>query len=378
MRRLRRGATSGFHLALIAASAGVWVLVGFAMFTFGSVKPDEVGVLVNNLWGTEQVYLNPGTYLYNAITSDLITLDKSEQTIEFTRTEGRGDRQGRDDIRVKTKDGSDVDVDVTVNYSIIPEPEPIGQLLALSGPDERWSPYGFSKRRWDGYKSHWIRDYVRTYCRYKLGELTTEEMYDSALRTQKALEAKAELNAHLNSRGLQINSVQIQAFNFYDAYQQKIRDKKLADQEVEEEKSKRNAAMQEQATRRVEAEKRIEVKIAEMKGDLSKALVRAKAEAKQKRYEADAQLVKATQQAGAIEKAASLKAEGIRAQRLAEAKGIEALKQAFSSREGALNLVMMEYAKRLQNVKLSGSPVSLEPQLERFQHTEAGAARRGR
>lgn len=363
-----------FHLALLGVSALVWLFVGMAMFTFGTVQPEEVGVLINNLWHTQETITQPGTYLYNEITSDLIIVDKSEQTIEFTNDPNRGDRMGRDGIRVKTRDGSDVDVDVTVNYAVDPEMAQV--VLAQSGPSEEW---GFvPPRRWEGYKSHWLRDYVRTICRYEIGELSTEEMYDSSLRTQKAQEAKTYLNELLQPRGIRINSVQVQAFNFYEEYQKKIREKKLADQEVEEEKSKRNAAEQEQKTLEIKATKDREVKVAEVEGELAKLKVKAEAEANQKRFAADAAFQKAERQAKALLYAAKKKAEGIRAARLAEAKGIEAFKEALASqKEGALNLVMMEYARRLKDIQFKGSPVQLESNLERFQHYDAAASRKG-
>ena len=111
------------------------------------------------------------------------------------------------------------------------------------------------------------------------------------------------------------------------------------------------------------------------KGDLEKARVRAEAEAEQKRYAADAAYQKAERQAKALLYAARKKAEGIRAAKVAEAQGIEAFKQALASQqEGALNLVMMEYARRLKDVQLTGTPVQLQSNLERFQHYQGAAA----
>lgn len=356
----QRSQTS-FHLALLGVSGLIWVGVLLASFSMGRVGPDEVGVLINNLWHTQEVKADQGTYIYNSITSDLILLDKREQTIEFTMDEHRGDRRGRDHIRVKTVDGSDVDVDVTVNYAL--QPEKAFTILQDCGGND--------------YK-HWIRDYVRTFVRYKLGELTTEEFYNSSHRKEKADAAQAELNELLDSRGLQVNSVQVQHFEFYKEYQQKIAEKKLADQEVEEEKSKKLAAEEEQKTRVISATKQKEIRLAEVKGELDKLLVESQGKAAQIRAEADADYKKAERQAKALLYAASQKAEGKRAERVNEAKGIQAFKEALSSEEGALNLVMMEYARRLKQVEFTGSPIAIDPQVERFEHRGAAAVKGGR
>jgi regulator of protease activity HflC (stomatin/prohibitin superfamily) len=351
---MARSANNTFHIALLAVSALIWVGVFLASFTMGSVGPDEVGILINNLFHTQEVKAEQGTYVYNSITSDLILLDKREQTIEFTMDEHRGDRRGRDHIRVKTVDGSDVDVDVTVNYALQPEKAFI--ILQDCGGNN--------------YK-HWIRDYVRTFVRYKLGELTTEEFYESVHRKNKADAAQAELNDKLSERGLQVNSVQVQHFEFYKEYQQRIAKKKLADQEVEEEKSKKLAAEAEQDTRVISVTKLKEIRLAEVKGELDKLEVEAKGKAARIRAEADSNYKKAERQAKSLLYAAKQKAEGRRTVKLSEAKGIQAYKEALSSSEGALNLVMMEYARGLGRVEFTGTPVSLDHEVERFERRDA-------
>ena len=352
---------TSFHLALMGVSGLIWVLVVMASFTMGRVGPEEVGVLVNNLTHDHTIHDKQGTYIYNSITSDLILLDKREQTIEFTMDEHRGDRLARDHIRVKTIDGSDVDVDVTVNYSIIPSKAI--EILRDCGVE--------------GNYKHWVRDYVRAYVRYSLGELTTEEFYNSRDRKLKADAAQEKLNGLLEERGIAINSVQVQHFEFYEEYQRKITEKKLADQEVEEEKSKKLAAEELQKTKRISAEAARDIRIAEIEGELTKHRVDAEGQAARIQAEADAEFKKAEYQAKALLYAAEQKAKGIEAQRLAEAKGIAAFRKALSSAEGAKNLVMMEYAKRLRDVQMSGSPISIDSGVERFEHRNRPAARGG-
>lgn len=358
---MAREANLGFHAALLGVTVVIWLGVGFTCMMWGDVASGEVGILINNLSGTHEVIDQQGTYFYNAITSDLVLLDKRERTMEFTQDPHRGDRSGRDHIRVKTVDGSDVDVDVTINYAIITSKA--FTLLQDNGPGDSFL--------------HWVRDYGRTIVRYKLGELTTEEFYDSQNRKKKADEGMAELNHLLEERGIQITSVQIQHFEFYKEYQQKIAEKKLADQEVEEEKSKKLAAEEEQKTRVISANKAKDIRIAEVEGEMTKLLVESRGRSAKIKAEADSEYKKAERQATSLLYAAKQKAEGIRAERLAEAQGIKAFKEALSTGEGAMNLVMMEYARKLQGVTFNGSAVQVEPTVERFEHRGAAAARGG-
>ena len=347
----RRGATS-FHLFLIAGCLFVWGFVIILMCAMGSVKGDEVGILVNNLTGEVTLYENPGTYIYNAITSDMHLLDKKEQTIEMTADPNRGDKRGADFVRVKTRDGSDVNVDVTINYRLIPS-EAL-KIIQESGPG-------------DAYKKKWVRAYSRSICRNELGKLKTEEFYKSSLRTQKANSAKKLLNEHLRPHGVEITTVQVQSFKFYDEYEAKIREKKLADQEVEEQKSQADASREMMKRRIIEREKSKEVEIAKYVGTLKKQLLEAQAEAEKAKKASDAYYYKTTQNAEAELYRRKREAEAILAEKKAEATGVRKLCNALAG-EGGRNMVLLEYAKKLNKMTLMGQPYTLDSSVGKVQH----------
>ncbi len=340
-----------FHKILTLVSLVVLAVIGMMMFSMGTIRADEVGILVNNLLGTVEVYTQPGTYIYNSITSDLYKIDKREQTIVMTKKVNKGDRWGPDHIRIKTRDGSDVNVDVTINYQIIPDPELIKIIACECGPD-------------DYYKQQWIRDYARSICRNRLGMLSTEEFYQSDLRTQKADEAKEELNKRLRPHGIQVNSVQVQDFHFYEEYEEKIKQKKLADQEVEEQKSQAKSAIEQKKRRKIEEENKKAIEITEYKGKLEKALIAARGDAEKVKKEADAYYYTKIKAAEAELYEAKQKRQGILAIKAAEAKGIEQMNKALEG-EGGVNLVLMEYVRNLANTEILGYPVEWRPQKER-------------
>ena len=78
------------------------------------VSGTEVGVKVNNLSGEITVITSSGTQIYNGLLNSFHLLDATVQRLEMTADPSRGDRPKRDDLRIKTIDGSDVNVDITI------------------------------------------------------------------------------------------------------------------------------------------------------------------------------------------------------------------------------------------------------------------------
>lgn len=349
-----RQGTTTFYLALIGGCLLVWGVVLISMFAMGNVEGDEVGLLVNNYNGTMEVYPHSGTYIYNAITSDFLTLDKTEQTVEMTADPSRGDMRSVDFVQVKTSDGSNVSVDVTILYKMISEPDLIKRIITESGTGE-------------AYKSKWVRDYSRSVCRNELGKLTTEDFYISKLRTEKAMSAQVKLNEMLNVHGIQITSVQVQDFTFYKEYEEKIKEKKLADQEVEEQKSQAKAATERKAKRIMEREKSKEVAIANYIGDLKTVLLQAQEDAEKAKRGADVYYYETTEKAKAKYYEREKAAQAITAQRAAEAKGLTNLCKALEG-EGGKNMVLLEYVKKLSGITLMGQPYTIGNSVDKVQH----------
>ena len=346
-------------LALLAIAFTV-----FNTFRFGRVSGEEVGVLLNRINGDMVVIKQQGMKLYCGITHRFYVLDKTLQTLDMTQTVGRGDRQERDDLKIKTSDGSDVHVDLKVQYRITTDMA--DQVLRTSGPDQ-------------AYKEKWARDYVRSLARNYLGELTTEDFYDSSQRNAKVVLALQEAQRRLQPFGIAVDSLVIPTKpQFHEKYEDLIKQKKLADQEVEEEASKALAATQLQRTRIVEGTNKKNVAVEEFSGQMEQKEIEAKAQAEKTMKEADAYYDKTTIGAEALLYEQQKKAEGLLAMKKAEAEGIEAMKKALEG-EGGRNMVKLEYAKKLQNVTITGQPYVIDSRTARFQHTSsttAGAASR--
>lgn len=351
--RLKKVAKSRAALPLFA----FFLIIVLSVVTcrFGEISGEQVGILLNKVSGEMEVITQSGVKIYNGILSEFYTLDKTRNTLEMTEIANRGDRKGRDNLKIKTVDGSDVYIDIKAEYEIIPEKADI--VLKTSGPGEI-------------YKQKWMRDYVRSTCRNFLGKLTTEEFYDAGMRFDKTNSAKKVINELLVDFGLRLTTLTIPRNpRFYREYEEAIKTKKNEDQAVQEERSKALAAEQEKLQKIVTEKNLTNVTLKEFEGEMEKIVIRAKADARKVELEADAYFNKVTIEAEANFYQMKKTAEAILAKKSAEAKGIEEMKKALEG-EGGRNMVMLEYAKNLKNVSIDGQPVKISGDLERFQHNK--------
>ena len=306
-----------FLIALIGSA--VFFLVTFRV---QRVSGTEVGIKVNNVTGDISVIAESGTNIYNGLLNSFHLLDMTVQRLEMVAQPNRGERNERDDLRVKTVDGSDVFLDLTINYQL--RRDMVEAVVLTSGLG-------------DVYKFKWVRDYSRSICRSVFGEMTTEEFYDASVRNTKAQKAMEELNSSL-PYGIEISSVIAEKFSFHKEYEERIRAKKLADQEVEEQVSKANAARQNQIFREVEATKKKEVVIATYEGEMQKLIVEATANAERDIRQAEAYVIDTQLGADADFYSREKNAQAILVKAQTEGEALKALARAHEG-PGGYNLV---------------------------------------
>ncbi len=117
--------------------------------------------------------------------------------------------------KIQTSDGFFVDVDATILYRIV---DPYKVMTTL-GPGQMFLTNGILPK-------------AEPILKQALGELNTEDFYNSPLRTEKANKARDDLNAELKSKGLEVREVLIRYFKYADEIQKSIEAKKLQDQLV--------------------------------------------------------------------------------------------------------------------------------------------------
>jgi len=344
-----------FALLLIAlAVLTIFLAVNFRV---QRVSGTEVGIKVNNVTGDITVIEKSGTNIYNGLLNSFHLLDMTVQRLEMVADPNRGERSNRDDLRIKTVDGSDVFLDLTINYQL--RRDMVEETVTTSGLG-------------DAYKYKWVRDYSRSVCRAVFGEMTTEEFYDASVRNQKAQMAMEELNKLLKSYGIEVSSVIAEKFSFHPEYEERIRAKKLADQEVEEQISKAKAARQNQIFRVVEATKKKEVFLATYSGEMQKLIVEATANAERDVLDAEAYVIDTQLGADAKFYQRDKNSQGILVKAKAEGEALTVLANAYQG-IGGMNLVRRAYASKVGDMKITGQPFTIESKTERLSYKDEAA-----
>ncbi len=310
-------------------------------FTWKNVKADQVAVIVNNLTGSVRSVTRAGAVLYYPFIQDIYILDRPEQILKMTASNISKKYPRGNPIVVRSIDGGEIALDVTIQYRIIPEMA--NDVIRNSGIDL-------------SYKRKWLLDYGRTICRYRYGELTINQFPESSLRDEKSQKVGEEVNDMINMYGLLVTSVNVLDYRYYREYAEKIQERRLADKEIEEQKAMTSAAKRNKDRVVIEETKKMEIEIARFQGELDKRIYEASGRAARVKNDADTILLKSKIDGDAEFQRLLNKAKAVYAQKKADAGGILELRNALEG-PGGRNLVKMEYAKRLQDATISGTPV---------------------
>jgi hypothetical protein len=317
------------------------LIMGGRRLTWIEIQADEVAVIINNVTGNIKTIDRAGAVVYYPFIQDLYILDKSEQAAPMTSANISADYPQGNPVILKTLDGGDVSLDLVLQYRLISKiADKIVQNTGIG----------------DVFKEKWIWDYAKTICRYEFGELLIDEFPDAEKRNAKTKEASKELDRLLNPHGIIMTSLNFIDYRYYREYAEKIQERRIADKEVEEQRSMGKAAKENQERVITEETKKLDVAISRFGGELYNMEIDAKAQAEKIKQEGVAYLLKAKLDADADYERLKKEAEAILAVREAEAAGVLALRDALEG-EGGRNLVKLEYAKRLREAKIIGTPV---------------------
>ena len=309
-----------FGLALLCLLS----LSGCILYTTGET---EVGVRTKKFVlvgekGVENKYYAPGsTYMFFPLINDWHTFDTKLQNLEMVFERSRGDRQTRDDLLFKTIDGNDISLDVIIAYRIDPEQAPY--ILQNVAENNRVL------------REKIVRTVARSKPRDIFGELTTESFYVADERELQSQRAKEVLQDMLGPMGVVVEKVLTKDYRFNQEYQKAIEDKKVADQQVQKNRSAQHAALEEYKR-----------KLEEAKGEVNKMVADADGTYRKDKIEADVYHEKQ-----------ELLAEAIKAEGIAEAKGIQEMNEALSGMGGEA-FVKLQIAEALQGKRIILLPVS--------------------
>ena len=271
-------------------------------------------------------------------------LPRGVQVLELTNYPDTASRAARREkaAHIQTSDGFFVDVDVSIMYRIV---DPY-LVFTTIGPGNLHEDNGVIPK-------------AEPILKATLGELTTEEFYNSVLRVKRAEAAQAMLNAELSAKGLKVETVLVRYFKYSDEIQKNIEEKKLKDQLVFKNQAEARAAVEEAILKRIvqEGEVTVAVKLEEGKAYVTRKLAEKDLYVRKKTAEADLLV------------------------RLAEAERVKLKNEAMEG-VGAERMVGMKMAdvyKGLETIILPSdgpkgvNPLSLKDTLHLFDVREGGA-----
>jgi len=274
---------------MIIPLIAVGVIVAYNM-CFEYVQPNEFGIKVVKIGvhkGVQEQIYEPGlAFRIPFGVQEVYTLPRNSQVLEMTnRASAARDGIHVDrEAKIQTSDGFFVDVDATILYRI-DDPYKVFKKL---GPEDNYLQLGLLPK-------------AEAVLKQALGQLTTEEFYDSALRVEKADLAETILNEKLKDEGLVVEHVLVRYFRYSEAIQENIEAKKLQDQLVFTNESKGRAAEQNQVLQRAMAEGEYLVKVKEAEGDAYRVEKEAERDLYVRKKEAEADLLVATAEAQGVE-----------------------------------------------------------------------------
>jgi regulator of protease activity HflC (stomatin/prohibitin superfamily) len=328
---------------VIAILGVIIVLYGLCLVYVG---PDEFGIKLVRLGahrGVQKEVYGPGLYFIVPGMHEMHRLPKGVQVLELTntpQTAALGSRREKA-AHIQTSDGFFVNVDVSIIYRIS---DPY-LVFTMIGPGTLFEDNGIIPK-------------AEPVLKVTLGELTTEEFYNSPRRVKRAEAAKQILNRELNPKGINIDQVMVRYFIYSSEIQKNIEEKKLKDQLVFKNQAEARASMEEATLKKIvqEGEAIVGVKMEEGQAYVTKKRAEKDLYARKKKAEADLMV------------------------RLAEAERVKLKNEAMEG-EGAERMVGLKMAdvyKGLQTVILSSdgpggvNPLNLGKTLNLFDIRKGG------
>jgi len=218
------------------------------------VEPNEYGIKQVKLGvhrGIQEKIYGTGLHFIIPMMQKMHYLPKDIQVLELTnfpRTSSEYARQEKA-AHIQTSDGFFVDVDVSILYHIA---DPY-KVFTKIGPGNLFEDNGIIPKTEPALKE-------------TLGKLTTEEFYNSPLRSAKAHAAREKLNEELSEKGIVVDYVLVRYFKYSDEIQKNIEEKKLKDQLVFKNQAEARAAIEEATLKKIEQEGIVNVSVEMEKG----------------------------------------------------------------------------------------------------------------
>lgn len=323
----------------------VLVLLGFFYTGIDQVNAGEAAVVLSNTTGKQKVVTEVGY---------IVHLPFGMTEVYKFRTDDQGIAlQGPDTVRVKTRDGSNIEVDIELKYRVKRDENSLLRLAHNFGHDPELVQV-----------ADLILAFTRSVVRDILGKLHIQEVTDAAQRQQKAREITEQLNEELSGYGLSIDTLSIPKPNLNPQYQALIDERMDAINVLTNQNSAQKEAMQRQAQEVAQGNREKNTAVEEERGRQEKRKIEALGRARQQMARADGEATRIRIDGDKAYEIALNEAKAVEAEGLAKAKGIGKLAEAYEL--GGLSLVREALAEKYLGKTIKGQPYDLSDRVERF------------
>jgi len=226
----------------------IFLLLIYRCFVY--VKPNEFGIKQVNVGfnsGIQTTIYETGLHFLMPMGIEVMhRFPRDMQVLELTNYSESASRDAHKEkaAHIQTSDGFFVDVDVTILYRIS---DPY-KVITTIGPGKL-------------FEDNAIIPKAEPKLKEALGEMTTEEFYNSPLREKRAGYALELLNKELNPKGIIVEHVLVRYFKYSEELQRNIEEKKLKDQLVFTNQSKAKASAEEALVKKARQEGEANIKV---------------------------------------------------------------------------------------------------------------------
>ena len=245
--------TSGmqpFHIkrfSLVAITVFVLVVLYSSFFVY--IHPNEYGikeVKVGIHRGIRNKIYEAGYTFVIPFVNYVYIFPRDIQVLELTASPSTASRvkHFENAAHIQTSDGFYVDVDCSILYKV----HDAYKVITTLGPGRLFESNGIIPK-------------AEPILKETLGELTTEDFYNSPLRVEKVKIAKELLNKDLESKGLHVEQILVRYFRYSSEIQKNIEEKKLKDQLVFKNIAEAHAATEGAKLKKIIEEGEVNVRI---------------------------------------------------------------------------------------------------------------------
>lgn len=332
-------------------------ILGIMLFSLTvKIKPGQIGV-VNAEWtsGFIEKDFGPGYHWDIGPFHTWTVFETTVQTLHLNRdTDHAPHGETAGPLVVKSGDGATVTLDVTIKYQIAKDC--VWKIYKQFGAGDRFKLT--------------VQNEAMQIMRVALGSLRTEDFYDPVVRERVSHTMETDLRKQLDAINVRLIGILIRDLSFDSEFERRIKDKVLAQQDVELNIALTRAADYRGRTKKIEADTEAKVQIINQERD--KLIVEMRAKTAMEVEVARAQYLKeiAQTKSDADLYVAQKDSEATRLMKEAEAEGQKFRREALVGSSGDL-MVALEMARNVNFGAMTVStqqidPLDLQALLRRF------------